>query len=80
MSEFEIEKGIAIPKKAMTNHIYKWPWPDMEVDDSIKIDGDDKELHKALTSAYQYGRRNEPIKKFQSRKLSSTEARIWRVS
>lgn len=78
----KIEKGIPAPKQKNTS---KYPFADMEVGDSVYVDGQrssynqavkDGAKFSALPTAHQYGKRSG--KKFTGRNEGSG-VRIWRI-
>lgn len=71
----EIEKNVPLPKNGSKS---KYPWPDMEVGDSVFFAvGDFAGCTKEQVSAHGYG--NNYGKKFKARKVKGGQ-RIWRVS
>ena len=68
MSKYEIEKEFPIPE--FREHGSKYPWKDMEVGDSIKVDIYEKA--KVMSSAHAFGIRRDI-------KFISRHDRIWRV-
>jgi hypothetical protein len=68
--KMEIEKDVPLPSRAGKGS--KYPWPDMDVGDSIQVSAD--LYSRAVSSAGQYGRKAK--KKFTGR---SRELRIWRI-
>lgn len=77
MSEFVIEKGIAIPEtKAKT----KYPWDQMEPDDSFLLPGDDFDvLINRAKAAVTVRNRAERGTFKAGRDPEGKGARIWRI-
>ena len=73
-AHMKIEKNIPLPEPARGK--LKWPWPDMEVGDSIKVD---PERYKRAQLSAQQWKRNHPGFNYATRKLPNGERRIWRV-
>ncbi len=81
----KIEKGIPIPEAGTGGGQNKWPWKDMEVDDSVYIDagvdGYSREWHQKIgTAARQYGKKcQKPAWKFTTRR-EVNGVRVWRIA
>lgn len=71
--EVKIEKNVPIPPQSW--RIAKYPFHEMEVGDSLLIDY--QERNAVLGAAKKYGKDTE--KDFTSKRVSETEARIWRT-
>ena len=71
--QFKIEKNVPLPKIRGTGGSEpRYPWPDMEVHDSIFVTG-----NKAIaTTAHSYGKRHNM--KFSCRTVDGG-VRVWRV-
>lgn len=67
--DFPVDKNVPRPRSR-----HKYPWPDMQVNDSVLIPAD--RADSASTSAYHYGKKHG--RKFEQH-LSSKGLRIWRV-
>jgi len=69
MSEFEIERGVPIPeRKSGITTPNPWPWPEMEVDDSVFIpakSGETATTIRKRVRPFAYGFRHN--KKFKTR-------------
>lgn len=74
----KIEKGIPIPMGAgRKGPPIKYPWPDMEVGDSVFFDGEPKGADaKQGTAARLWG--NNHGRKFAARK-EGNGVRVWRI-
>jgi len=75
----QIEKNKPIPMILKGNQP-QWPFADMEVGDSILVDGRAATAHKcrAYNAAKSFGRYHG--KKFSGRKEGQGKVRIWRVA
>jgi len=71
----DIVKAVPIPKRFNERGASVYPFPQMDVGDSVYIDGEAGRLARSV--AYQYGRRFG--KKFSARR-SSGGFRIWRTA
>ena len=69
---YKVEKKIPIPQDG--RHGTKYPFPDMQIGDSIEFDRE--EYHRVYSAARIYGYRHG--KKFSVR-AKDGKARIWRV-
>jgi hypothetical protein len=85
MSEFEIEEGIPIPgRKAGITVETPWPWPDMDVDQSVFVPakkGENASNIRERVTPHQYGRKSD--KKFKTRWMKHNGKfgiRVWRVA
>lgn len=84
----EISKGVKVPAVKRTGPKRKYPFPEMDIGDSISFEQDEL-FDKARRAATLYGKRSKPSKVFTSRKgiqIINDEARhigaggtIWRV-
>ena len=81
MSDFIIEKDVPMP---MCDSFRKYPWVIMELGDSFVTP--QHQQYSALASANAWGKRNHardnptPRKrKFASRRVDDSQARIWRI-
>lgn len=72
VSKLVIEKGVPVPPRKYRTRVY--PFSDMEVGDSFKLDDRKKSVECA---ASYYGRRNG--KKFACRK-DGDGVRVWRIA
>lgn len=74
---FKIEHDVRLPSPTGgTGRPLTYPWVDMEVGDSIKIDAESG-YKRAASAAQAYGKRHDM--KFASRK-NGDGARIWRMA
>jgi hypothetical protein len=70
----KIERGIPVPEH-LTATI--WPFPQMEVGDSIALDRQGAERARNAASSYQ---KSHPGVKFAVRKTGDEEWRLWRTA
>ncbi len=76
MSKFVVDKDIPIPERMGSDRRRKYPWPDMEVGDSVFIESSELRERKAISgSAYGYARDSK--KKFTIRAVDGG-FRVWR--
>lgn len=68
-NEWKIEKGIKIPR---INERFNYPWRDMEVGDSVYVEGT-----KARSACFNFATRNKEFR-FATRK-EGNGIRIWRI-
>lgn len=73
MSEFKIEKGIALPQ---CNRAGFYPWQKMKVGDSFFVK--DITGQKVFSAASQFGKRQSPKWKFSYRSMDGG-IRVWRI-
>jgi hypothetical protein len=74
MSDYDIEKGVDLPKKSRSGHT-KYPFLRMEIGDSVVFP-----LSKVMTIRAAIVRvQNERGKKFATRKIDDNNFRVWRV-
>jgi len=76
--DFKIEKSIPAPQ---SHHLAKYPWPQMEVGDSIFFEGQSTSRknggnNNAVDAAYSWGKDNN--RKFTVR-TENGGVRIWRI-
>ncbi len=71
-----IEKDIPLPLGAGNRGATKYPFAEMEIEDSIYISNENNSIHAARTSAYHYGYRHN--KKFTASEQNGG-VRIWRI-
>lgn len=84
MSEFKIEKSVPLPpRRGGLTTLEPWPWPEMEVDDSVFIRAKKGEtgstIHRRVRPNV-YG--NKHNKKFTKRWMKSEGKlglRVWRI-
>ena len=74
MPEFKIEKGVPLPRKTGRDGQNLYPWPEMEIGDSIFLPG---KTIKDSNAGLQYGRAHG--KKFTARSVEGG-IRVWRVA
>lgn len=71
----EIEKGIPMPDRR-SGASAKYPWANMEVGDSFVM-----ETGASSVGAYtSYANKAYSPKRFSSRKIGPSQARIWRIA
>lgn len=76
--EYEIEKNIPIDKVKSAG---KYPFADMQVKDSFIISEtySTEDSGRFRMAALQYGRTEDPVRKFKVRKTKNGKTRIWRI-
>ena len=80
MPVFEIESGVDMPNSpAKRGRPMAYPWPDMQVGESVLADGEAASPGKckAYNSAQSWGRNNGA--RFAGRYVGDGKVRIWRV-
>ena len=73
---FSIEKGVKRPARKGHAAACKYPFVDMEVDDSFFVEGDSGIINRVRSAATQYQRRHRV--KFSVRTVDGG-CRVWRV-
>ena len=72
----KIEKNIPIPPGQRSS---RYPWKEMEVGDSFRIDGfSRKQFNSLMTCGCTWAKRNNPSVKFIVR-TENTGIRVWRI-
>ncbi len=74
--QYEIKKGIPLPPTTRAVGIAVWPWPNMEVGDSVDITGEPVFLKMVRTRVHSYARSAD--KSFTTRKVDGV-LRVWRT-
>lgn len=77
---FDIDKSVPAPPPGKTGAI-KYPFRDMEIGDSILVDGSSASKHvcRAYNAAKQLQKRTGGEFRFTARKEGENKVRIWRV-
>lgn len=82
MKKIIIEKDIPLPRKSVGGKKIQYPWHEMAVGDSFKVDIDGKNpksiASMLATSARQFSRRHN-LKYYFATRVFATEVRIWRI-
>ena len=76
--QYEIKKGVPLPVTTRAGGVSVWPWPHMEVGDSVDITGEPVFLKIAQSRVHAYARSAE--KTFTTRKFDAGVLRVWRVA
>jgi hypothetical protein len=74
MSEYKIDKDVPVPEKFTS----KYPFGDMEVNDSFFVEGTDKKTMRRLIGASNWASKRYPATRYSVRKVDGG-VRVWRI-
>lgn len=77
--KYVVEKGVPIPSKQDNPKYQRYPWPIMEVGDSVFFDGVKKGAASNQACAARAWGRNQKVKKVFIAQKQENGVRIWRI-